>query len=347
VPPKGTPTPHRSLPLSRVPQSPQFRLAYDHPRSVTPVKATYPTRLDVCHALRASRKETLEVMMSVVTLPSWRHRLMALGCVLSVLLFSVAALAAGRIDWGSKTLKPNSSNNAWNIELKMFMGRPPDVPTVPMKFTFDQQVYFERSMVDGDKLLEREVPIVGKQPIVEGVDVGFLDPGSGKIESRTKFSFKIHRDHGFESGKYKVTVRDTRNGQIVGQPVMITLGGENEVIDRRSVVFTGEKKKKVEDKPADSSDSTDKPADSSADKPADSSASDDKTAKKAEAAPASEVPPADEPATDDQAGEIKKKPGGCGCRMSDSTSQRGSSLGLLVGLGLWAARRRRVSARRS
>lgn len=275
--------------------------------------------------------------MFLVTPPSWRRSLTAFGCAVLVLLFQVAAMAAGRIDWGSKTLKPNSSNNAWNIELKMFMPRPPDVPTVPMKFTFDQQVYFERSMVDGDKLVERQVPMVGKQPIVEGVDVGFLDPGSGKIESRTRFSFKIHRDHGFECGIYKVTVRDSRNDQIVGQPITLTLGGENEVIDRRSVVFTGEKKKEKKadaDKPAEGTDG-EKAADSS-----------EKTAEPAAAPPANELPPADEPANDN-AGEIKEKPGGCGCRLAEPTSSKTLGLGLLLAVGFLAARRRSATARRS
>jgi len=93
------------------------------------------------------------------------------------------------------------------------------------------------------------VPLEGRQPLIESVDVGFLDAGTSKIESRTKFSFKVKRDLGYDAGEYKVTVRDTRNGQIVGTATNITFDGENEIIDRRSIVFQGDnKKKKKEEK---------------------------------------------------------------------------------------------------
>ena len=268
----------------------------------------------------------------------WSSRLLGMACTLTILMIAAMAAAAGRIDWASKNLKPRSDGNSWNVDIKIFMPRAPDVPTVQMKFTFDQKVYYERAMMDGDKLITRNVPIEGKQPITETVDVGFLDPETSRIESRTRFTFKLHRDHGLDCGEYRVTVRDTRNGQIIGTPITLILGGENEVIDRRSIVFTGEKKKKPkkdEAKEGGEGDKSGEGADSEGKK------------KKAEAAPeaeaappANEVPPADEPA--DNPGTIKKKPGGCGCRVPGQGNQPSSDALLLivVGAGLIAARRK-------
>jgi hypothetical protein len=246
---------------------------------------------------------------------NWRHGFVSLACTLVVLLVAVAAAAAGRIEWASKTLKPRSDGNSWNVDLKIFLARPPDVPTVQMKFEFLQKVYYERAMLDGDKLVTRNVPIEGKQPVFETVDVGFLDPATSKIESRTRFTFKLHRDHGLDCGEYRVTVRDGRNGQIVGTPITLILGGENEVIDRRSIVFTGEKKKeKKKEKTAEGA-GGEGASDSDAAKKKDEPAAEKEAAPEP---PANEMPPADEPADNPET--IKKKPGGCGCRVPGGAS---------------------------
>lgn len=271
-----------------------------------------------------------------------QRKFMALAMGLMVLLVSALALAAGRIEWASKKIKPRSDGNSWNIELKVFLPRAPDVPSVPTKFVFVQTVYYERSMVDGDKLIVRNVPMEGKLPIVESVDIGFLDPRAGKIENRTQFSFKINRDHGFECGEYKVTVRDARNDSIIGQPTNIVLDGENEVIDRRSVVFTGEskKKKKVD---SDSGASDEKKADETKDE----KKADDADSKKSEEPAAKEKEPA-APSEDSgeavDAEQVKKKPGGCGCRMpGNQTNSAGFGwLGLATALLLGRSARRRV-----
>ncbi len=271
---------------------------------------------------------------------SWRRGFLSLACTLAVLFMAAAAAAAGRIDWGAnKTIKPRSDGNSWNVDIKIFLASPPNVPTIQLKFEFDQKVYYERAMVDGDKLVTRNVPIVGKVPVVETVDVGFLDPATSKIESRTRFNFKLHRDHGLDCGEYKVTVRDTRNGQIVGSPTTLILGGENEVIDRRSIVFTGEKKKdKKKDKTeegakGDTGESADAKKAEKTEKPAKS-----ESAAEAEPAPANEVPPADEPKDNPET--IKQKPGGCGCSVPGSVPSGSASL-VLVAAGLVLARRRR------
>lgn len=263
----------------------------------------------------------------------WLERLRVVAWFMAVLLFAGSAAAAGRVEWASKNLKPRSDNNAWNIELKIFLNKAPDFANMPVKFEFQPLVYYERAMVDGDKLIERRVPLQGREPIIESVDIGFLDPGSGTIQKRTRFSFKITRGHGFECGEYKVTIRDGRNGQILGTPVNLILGGENEVIDRRSIVFSGERKKKDKDKDANAGD---KGADDS--ETADGEKQDDAS----EPAPAepenrAEDPDYEEP---DAPATIKEKPGGCGCRMGGASESSTAIAGLLA-LGALAILRRR------
>lgn len=265
----------------------------------------------------------------------WRGGFLSLACTLMVLLVAAAAAAAGRIEWGNKTLKPRSDGNSWNVDIKIFMPKPPDVPTIQLKFEFLQRVYYERAMVDGDKLVTRNVPIEGKQAVVETVDVGFLDPATSRIESRTRFTFKLHRDHGLDCGEYKVTVRDTRSGQIVGSPMTLILGGENEVIDRRSIVFSGEKKKEKKKEKTEEGATGDAKSEGAAE-----------PKKKTEAAaepapPANEVPPADEPSDNPET--IKKKPGGCGCRVpGNSPEHAGYGSLLLLAAGLAMAGRKRA-----
>ncbi len=278
----------------------------------------------------------------------WQRTLLSAASALLVLWVATLAFAAGRIEWASKNIKPRSDGNSWNIDLKIYMPRPPDVPTLPMRFSFDQKVYYERAMVDGDKLITRDVPMVGKQPLVESVDVGFLDPGTGKIESRTRYTFKIHRDHGFDCGEYVVTVKDSRTNATIGQPTRIILGGQNEVIDRRSIVFSGEKKK---EKPKEGASGSEAGSES---KSADGADSQDKKEeadpKKEDSSSELEEPPADETgaaddtaAADEPQGEIKTKPGGCSCRVVGSPETESPWLLAFsaLGTGLYLARRRR------
>jgi len=263
----------------------------------------------------------------------WLERLRVLACFVAVLLVAGSAAAAGRVEWATKNLKARSDNNAWDIELKIYLNRAPDFANMPVKFEFQPMVYYERAMVDGDKLLERKVPLVGREPLIESVDIGFLDPGTGQIQKRTRFSFKITRGHGFECGEYHVTIRDGRNGQILGTPVNIVLGGQNEVIDRRSIVFTGERKKD-KDKAKDSDAGTDDQSSEGAEKA---------DAKKDEPAPAEAEPASEEPGPEaDAPPPVEGKPGGCGCRLG-SAAPASTAMGGLLALGALAALRRRRS----
>jgi MYXO-CTERM domain-containing protein len=265
-------------------------------------------------------------------------------CQLAViLLFSSSAFAAGRIEWKSTTVKERE-DKSWRLEVAIYMPRAPDVPHVSMKFEFQPTAYYARDMTDGDKLVEHTVPLSDHQSLIESVDVGFLDSGSGKIESRTRFSFKVTRAHGYEAGEYKVTIRDTRNGQIVGTAQTLKFQGENEVVDRRAMVFSGEKKKKDDKKDEKKAD-----GDSGGDKPAADAKKDDAGGGDGQPGATSGDEKKDEPAekaepsTDDNAPPpVEGKPGGCGCRVAGGNQPGGSLAAALAlfGLTVLLARRR-------
>jgi MYXO-CTERM domain-containing protein len=258
--------------------------------------------------------------------------LLTLCQLLVLLLFSSSALAAGRVEWKSKVAKERD-DKSWRLEVAIYMPRPPDVPHVPMKFEFQPVAYYARDMTDGDKLVEHTVPLTDRQSLIESVDVGFMDSGSGKIEARTKFSFKVTRAHGYEAGEYKVTIKDTRNGQTVGTPTTLKFQGENEIVDRRAMVFASKDKKKDEKKTGD------EPAADDAKK---AEAGDGDAAKSEEPAPGSEdSAPADEAPGAEGPPPIEEKPGGCGCRVAGGSehSSLATTLALLGLAGLLARRR--------
>lgn len=258
-----------------------------------------------------------------------RRFALALLSIVMMVLVAAPAFAAGRLQWKSNKFNEREGGS-WRIELAIYLPRAPDVAYVPMKFEFQPTVYYERSLVDGrDGPVENRVPLEGRQALIESVDVGFLDAGTAKIESRTKFTFKLTRALGYEAGEYKVTVRDARNGNTIGTPTTITLEGQNEIIDRRSIVFTGEKKKKKEEKKAD--DGGEK-KEESADKPAEEKASSEGGEGDASESDAAE---GDGEGDGEDADEytIKDKPGACGCRVPGGGSSTPNGL-LLSVLGL-------------
>jgi MYXO-CTERM domain-containing protein len=257
-------------------------------------------------------------------------------CSLVLVLTAGSAFAAGRIEWKAKSFKERS-DKAWMLELKIYLPRAPDVAYVPMKFEFEPQVYFERALVDGKEgPVENKVPLEGRQPLIESVDVGFLDAGTSKIESRTKFSFKVKRDLGYDAGEYKVTVRDTRNGQIVGTATNITFDGENEIIDRRSIVFQGdEKKKKKKDEPK---------AEGDGEKSGDGEKKEEGGDKsESEASGSSDEGSGSEGGGDEGPPPIEEKPGGCGCRVPGAPGGSRHALAAMLALGALAFVRRRVA----
>ena len=243
---------------------------------------------------------------------------------LLVLLSTGSAYAVGRVDWKSKSIKPLSDGDSWRLEITVSLSRAPDFANMPVKFEFLPTVFFDRSLVDGDKEVVNDVPLVGRQPMVEAVEMGFLDPRTAEIQKRTRFSFKLRRDRGYDAGRYRVTIRDGRNGQILGQPANITLEGQNELVDRRTMDFSSKPKKKekkeekTEEAPPDQDSTTADDAEDSSTEPAAGTEDYDSYG--------------DE---EDEPGEIKEKPGACGCRAAGiRTESSGSQFGLLLLLGL-------------
>lgn len=242
--------------------------------------------------------------------------------VLSVLLVSSLASAMGRVVW--KKTKLAESSESWRLDLEFHMNKPPDIAHVPMKFEFEPLTYFERSLEDGQTEPQvRRVPLDNKSKLIETVLIGFLDPGTGQTQSRTRFSFKLTRERGFEAGEYNVKIKDKRTDAVVGSVQRITLDGENEVVDRRSISFDPSKKKPKKDEAA-SEPQYDPKADPNNDEywaggPTEAESQEDKT-----------LPP---PA------HLQEKPGSCSVQGGGSKS--GGAWGLLL-LGLVALSRRAI-----
>ncbi|MEI9953989.1 MAG: hypothetical protein WDO74_34685 [Pseudomonadota bacterium] len=267
----------------------------------------------------------LEVTPLSIRIPVSIRSLFVIVLTLVSLTASHVASAAGRTEWKSKILKerredqPNGDefedkNGYWKVEVAIYLPRAPDVPHVPMKFEFQPEVEYERTILDASgKVVERKVPLVNQQASIESTDVEFLDSGTGKIEARTRFSFKLTRGQGYKAGEYKVSLHDGRNDQAIGAPVHLTFEGKNTVIHREPMEFKGEKKKK------DAAKTDDKPKD-------DAAKESDKPAADGEAAAADAEKPKDD-APSEQPQTIKEKPGGCSVRrLADNGQDSGVGL---------------------
>jgi hypothetical protein len=243
---------------------------------------------------------------------------------LAALFISSPAHAAGRVVWKTTTFTEKEGKGYWRLDLEIHLSKAPDVSWYPMKFEFEPTAYYERALMDGKEgPQERTVPLTGQQSLIESQDVGFLDAGTGKTQSRTKFTFKLTRAHGYEAGEYKVTIRDASTGSMIGTPTTLKFKGENEIIDRRAMVFqASDSKKKKKDEAA---------------KQAAAEES------QSESAPAEEspAPESSEPAPSEGAAPppVEERPGG-GCHHSGPHPEQTGWIVLLVGMGVLLARRR-------
>lgn len=256
-------------------------------------------------------------------LPTLFRRLLAPLLTLTLSLVALNASAQGRVVW--KKTKLNESSQRWHVDLEFHLNNAPDIAVVPVRFEFTPEVYYERSLVDGqEKPVVNRQPLTDRQPLVETVDIGFLNPTSGKIEKRTRFSFDLTRDRGFEAGEYKVVVEDKRNGKKFGQPTRLVLDGENEVIDRRSISFDPTKKKEKKELTAEEKAEMEDPPDPNSDE--------------FWAGGPSEPDNPDDPALPPPA-HMQERP--CACRVPGGAGQSSGWLSALAVLGVaWALRRR-------
>ncbi|MFO0589723.1 MAG: MYXO-CTERM sorting domain-containing protein [Polyangiaceae bacterium] len=240
-------------------------------------------------------------------------------------LVPTLARAAGTVTVAD--LQPKEEDGKWKLKMTMNYGTVPPTAHIPMNFEFTQTVLYERTLTDQSPktpVLTKK-PLQNQTPINESMDVSFSD-ASGKLFNITKFDFAIKRDHGFEAGEYTLVITRTSDGTKMGQPIRLVLQGDNEVVDRRAMVFTGEKK---EPKKADAADDKkNEPA-----KPEDTTPEGDAAAGDTGSAPVESPPP------------VEKKQGGCGCRVAEPTSGTEAGIVLVAGLALLAHRRRRRSDR--
>lgn len=255
------------------------------------------------------------------------HTLLALFAGLFIICAPTDAFAA-RVTWKSTTLKERTKNESWYLEMEIHLNSPPAVSSKSMKFEFTQTAEFERSLEDGHtEPVTRTIPLTNQQSIIESQLVGFMDPGTGKIQARTRFSFKVTRAHGYRAGKWTVKIKDGDTGAAIGGPTTLTLQGENEVVDRRSMVFQANDKKK---KPEAAEQPTEEPGGNSDEDSGDSSSDED-----GQLAPE----PTDEGQTPPS---VEEKPGG-GCHHNGTPHPDGwawFTLAISLGGLFWIRRRR-------
>lgn len=262
----------------------------------------------------------------------FRSVLLAATVALGLITLTSSAFAFGSIRLRKTTIE--EADGRWKFHAEVDYGSKPHLGHIPFDFIFVQKTYYEYSITDNDpKPVQRRKPMHNQQPQREQMDIGFAD-ARGDIWQRTKFSFSLRRDRGFSAGEYTLTVKRSSDGRVLGRPMTIILNGQNELIDRRSIVFTGEKKK--DDKKAKKDDKADEAAEASAsEEPKDTVPED--------------VDPPDDPVDEAEADgpppvEKRAKGAGCGCRTAGSPSPfGGAALVSLLALGLigWSRRSHR------
>lgn len=217
--------------------------------------------------------------------------------------------------------------------MTMNYGGTPHLAHVPMNFIFTAKVLYERSLTDqsGDKPVITRIPLQNQQPIIKSMDVGFAD-ATGKVFTTTKFDFLIRRDHGFEAGEYSLEIKRTTDDARMGNIMTVKLQGDNPIVDRRAIVFSGEKKKKPAEKTEDAA------AKEGGEKTEPASG---ESGSSGEAASGGEPPPESGDATPTEAPpSVEPKQGGCGCLVAgEPEGFAGAMLGFLI-FGAVLARRR-------
>jgi MYXO-CTERM domain-containing protein len=249
--------------------------------------------------------------------------LLAALTLLLALLLAPRIAAAGTVT--CVTPQPEEQDGRWTLTFNFDYGRVPDMPHIPMMFSFQHVTQYEWSLTDESptKPVFTRKPLSNQPEINISTDVGFAD-AAGKIWRSTKnYKIEVRRDAEFEAGEYTLTIR--QDGRVFGRPIRITLRGQNEPVDRRAINIEAprppkkNKGKTDEGKKGEGEGSeTDEPVD--------------------EPSSAAEEPPLDEP---EGPPAEKPKQGGCGCSLPGA-SRVGGWTGLLAALGVGAAAGRRT-----
>jgi hypothetical protein len=256
---------------------------------------------------------------------SRRLLLAALGLLLAVLLAPRAASAAGTVTCLKP--QPEETDGRWVLTFNFDYGRVPDMPHIPMMFSFQHVVQYEWSLTDEspNKPIFTRKPLSNQPEINISTDVGFADM-SGKLWRSTKnYQLEVRRDAEFEAGEYTLTIRES--GRVFGRPIRLTLRGENEAVDRRAINIQApkppDKKKKPKEEPKEG-------------------ASGDEGATGDEGPVDDPTTTADDEFAADPEGPPEEKPrqGGCGCALPGTERAGGSAFGLAaLGVGIVLGRR--------
>lgn len=261
------------------------------------------------------------------------RRAVALLAALMVFGWVGSALALGsvRTDKGAY----EEDDGVWKVRFTIDYGRKPDLPHVPMTFSFKQVMIYKRVLTDegGDTPQTRKERVPNATPINVPMDVGFAD-ASGKMFKVTKFKIKLRRSNDFEAGEYELKVK-TSDGKPVGRPLRIVLNGKNKAIDYRAIKFNAPKPKPK--------------AAAEPEAPSDGGTSNDGGAVEDMGPDLSDIPdvPDDELPDVNQPPPVEPKQGGCGCHVVGRDTDLPGAPGLVLGLMLGAAlltRRRGVQA---
>jgi hypothetical protein len=251
--------------------------------------------------------------------------LAAVGLLLALLLAPRDARAAGTVTCLKP--QPEEQDGRWVLSFNFDYGRVPDMPHIPMMFSFQHVVQYEWSLTDEspNKPIFTRKPLSNQPEINISTDVGFADM-AGKIWRSTKnYQLEVRRDAEFEAGEYTLTIRE--GGRVFGRPIRLTLRGENEPVDRRAINIQAPKP------PSKKKPKTDEPKEDGS----------------GEESPTGDEGPVDDPTTtaDDEFSENpdgppeeKPRQGGCGCALPGTEPTFSWPLGLgALGVGLALVRR--------
>lgn len=263
--------------------------------------------------------------------------------VVGVFALALAVLPSRAFAGPSVQIEKNTLDETeagWKLKFVIDLGAVPDINFVPMDFLFTPKTYYERTCDD-----DHDKPYLNKKPITNGTlisvpqTVGFSD-GSGKTYNSTKFNFTIKRDDRFEAGEYQLEVR--RDGKTIGSKMTVTLNGNNKIVNRKAMVFSGDKTKKSAD-PCDDQSVGVAPAKADIPPPSDPPPGDSSGTTSGSGEPAATTSGGEDTGatSGDPAGTVPPKQGGCGCFVSTEGDVAGAGLFALAGLGVLVSRRRR------
>ncbi|MBI4699971.1 MAG: hypothetical protein HY744_02200 [Deltaproteobacteria bacterium] len=248
------------------------------------------------------------------------------AAALALLCLAAPAWAIGSIDVKETRVK-EMSGGRWRLKVTIDYGSVPHFGHVSMIFNFKPKVLFERYVDDGSpetpKVEKKDV--TGQPDINLPMDVDFAD-ATGQVFRKTRFDFPLGRSSDFFAGEYDMTVK-IEGGKQVGRTMRIVLEGENDVQDRRSIIFHGSPPPKPKPKPKE--------------EPGADAGAEPGSAEGEAATEEPEAPVGEEPAGPP---EVPPRQGGCGCRVGAPAPTWPGLLALAAAaaLGAAGARRRRA-----